>query len=190
MHLLARARRFLVRHPSLYWLVVVACATGIALEIDRRVDELDDERSRWGTTRNVLVAAHDLAPDDDPAVREVELPEVAVPPGALAELPDGARLRRPVGVGEIVVAADVASGPGPASRAQPGRRVVAVRDPLAHDLAVGIDVEVAADGVVLAADARIVEVVDDVAFVAVDAADAAAVAAAARVDAASLVYVP
>ena len=57
-------------------------------------------------------------------------------------------------------------------------------------VAIGLDVQVAADGIVLAEAAAVVDVVDDVVFVAVREADGAVVAAAAQRGIASLLYVP
>ncbi len=67
---------------------------------------------------------------------------------------------------------------------------MAVSDPLARDLVIGSDVVVAADGVVLADPAVIVELIDEIAFVAVDPADAVLVAGAARLDTVSVLYRP
>jgi hypothetical protein len=68
--------------------------------------------------------------------------------------------------------------------------VVALADPLGRDVAIGLEVQIAADGIVLAGTATIVEVVDDVVFVAVAAGDGAVVAAAAQRGIASLLYLP
>jgi len=55
---------------------------------------------------------------------------------------------------------------------------------------VGLSVQVAADGIVLAAEAAVVETIDDVIFVAVAAREAPAVAAAAHSGLATLLYLP
>ena len=68
--------------------------------------------------------------------------------------------------------------------------VVALSDPLARDVVAGLDVQVTADGLVLADAARVTGVVDDVIFVAVSERDGPAVAAAAQQGIASLLYLP
>ena len=93
-------------------------------------------------------------------------------------------------VGEVITAADLAIGPGPAAAADSGQVVVPVSDPLVVAPPIGATVRVYSDGLVLAADARIVDVVDDVVYVAVDERDGPAVAAAAQFRQASIVFVP
>ena len=190
MHVVARARLVLARRPWVYWTVVAALAFDprrrrrCATQLARRA------RNDWGATRSVLVAERRLAPGDTVAARLVDLPLAAIPPGALDELPDGARLHQRVGDGEVVTELDITALPGPAGRATPGTVVVAMSDPLGRGVTIGLNVQVAADGLVLAESATVVEVVDDVIFVAVDASIAPTVAAAARQGVASLLYLP
>ena len=79
---------------------------------------------------------------------------------------------------------------GPAALADPGTVVVALSDPLARNVVVGLNVQVTADGLVVADAARVAGVVDDVIFVAVSAGDAPTVAAAAQQGIATLLYLP
>jgi hypothetical protein len=190
MHVVARARLVLARRPWVYWTIVAALASMFAVVVDEHLTSLDDARHSWGATRSVLVAERRLAPGDAMAARLVDLPLAAIPPGALGELPDGARLHQRVGEGEVVTELDITALPGPAGRARAGTVVVALSDPLSRGVTIGLSVQVAADGVVLAEAASVVEVVDDVIFVAVDASSAPAVAAAARQGVASLLYLP
>ncbi len=189
MHVAARVRLFLARRPWVYWLVVVLCAAGVGLGVRAAINDLDDARESWGTTRSVLVARRDHQPGDHLDAMRVELPEAALPPTAVDAIPPEQRLRQRVAAGEVLVEADFVAE-GPAARADPGTIVVAVSDPLARDLVIGSEVVVAADGVVLADPAVVVELIDEIAFVAVDPADAALVAAAARLDTASVLYRP
>jgi hypothetical protein len=71
-----------------------------------------------------------------------------------------------------------------------GTVVVALTDPLGRGASIGLKVQVAADGLVIAESATIVEVIDDVIFVAVDASAAPTVAVAAQQGTASLLYLP
>ena len=93
-------------------------------------------------------------------------------------------------IGEVVVAADLAVADGPAALADPGTLAVGITDPLAHDVRIGLEVQVVSEGVVLADGARVVGVAEEVIFVAVQAQAAATVAAAAHDSAASIVFVP
>jgi hypothetical protein len=68
--------------------------------------------------------------------------------------------------------------------------VVALSDPLARDVTIGLAVQVSADGLVVADDATVTAVVDDVVFVAVRERDGPSVAAAAQQGLASLLYLP
>jgi hypothetical protein len=190
MHVVARARLVLARRPWVYWTVVAALASTLALAVDARLRSLDEARNDWGATRSVLVAERRLVPGDTVAARLVDLPLAAIPPDALDALPDGARLHQRVGDGEVVTELDITALPGPAGRATPGTVVVAMSDPLGRGVTIGLNVQVAADGLVLAESATVVEVVDDVIFVAVDASVAPTVAAAAQQGVASLLYLP
>ncbi len=186
----AAARLFLARRPWVYWLAVVLLAIGVAAGVQRELGDVHDARARWGEVRAVHVATHDHEPGEVLATSTVELPLAAIPPTALAHAPPDARAKQRVSAGEIVVAADVTPAGGPAAGAAPHTLVVPVVDHLARDVRIGLAVQIVAEGIVLAADATVVEVIDEVAFVSVDPADAPLVAAAAKNDTASLIYVP
>lgn len=190
MHVTARARRFLARRPWVYWLIVAAIAAGIAVFFHTRLAAVEQSRAAWGRTQRVLVADGALEPGGPIDVTSVERPVAMLPTGALTELAPDARLRQSVAAGEVLVDLDVATRPGPASMAEPGTAVVGLTDPLSRGVTIGLEVQVAADGVVLAEHGTVVEVVDDVVFVAVPRRDVAMVAAAAQSGRASLVYLP
>ena len=118
------------------------------------------------------------------------LPVAALPDGALDTLADGALVRQRIAAGEILTELDVTARAGPAALAEPGTVVVALSDPLARGVVVGLAVQVSADGVVLADDAVVSGVVDDVVFVAVSEPDGPRVAAAAQQGTASLLFLP
>jgi len=138
----------------------------------------------------VLVARRHHEPGDLLMADLVELPVAALPADALVDAPAAGRIRQRVAAGEVLTTVDVTGVAGPAALAEPGTVVVALSDPLARSVVPGLHVEVAADGLVLADDAVVTDVVDDVIFVAVTERDAAAVAAAAQQGTASLVYLP
>ncbi len=190
MHVAARTRLALARRPWLYWLIVAVLAAMIALVVRGRVAELDDARRSWGDTRPVLVASAALEPGEPIVAVTLDIPVSLLPVGALEHLPEDARLRQRVSDGEVLTELDVVGRPGPAALADDGTLVVALSDPLSRNVAIGLPVQVAADGLVIAASATVVDLDDEIVFVAVDAGDAPAVAAAAQQGIASLLYVP
>jgi hypothetical protein len=190
MHVAARARQFLARRPWVYWAFVAALAATLAVGVNDQLTALEEERRNWGSTRSVLVADRSLEPDGPIEAHAVDLPVAAIPPGALDNLPDGAQLHQRVDIGEVLTELDLTAVPGPAGRAAPGTVVVALSDPLSRGVTIGLKVQVAADGLVIAESATVVEVTDDVIFVAVDASAAPMVAVAAQQGIASLLYLP
>ncbi len=190
MHVAARARLLLARRPWLYWSVVVAIAALLATSVHQRLGSLDDARQEWGETRQVLVAREPLTPGGPILVDEARLPVAAVSPEALGELPAGARLRHHVARGDVLTTLDVTARPGPAARAEVGTVVVGLTDPLGPYAPIGAPVLIAADGLLLADTATVVDVIDDVVFVAVAADDGPAVAAAAQHGVATLLHLP
>jgi hypothetical protein len=190
MHVAARARLVLARRPWIYWAVVAVLAGLAAATMQGQIGSVAVERDRWGTTRTVLVSTDDLEPGDPVVAAPTALPIAALPDSALDELPDGAIVRQRVAAGEVLTRVDVTARGGPAALAEPGTVVVALSDPLARNVAVGFSVQVSADGLVVADDARITAVVDDVVFVAVSERDGPGVAAAAQQGIASLLYLP
>lgn len=190
MHVAARVRVALARRPWAYWLIVATLAAVPALAVHGHLARLDEARHSWEQTRQVLVAATPLGPGDQILARHVDVPVALLPAGALGDLPEGARLRQRVADGEVITELDIADRRGPAALADEGTVVVALADPLGRHDAIGLDVQIAADGIVLADSATIVDIVDDVVFVAVEAGRGAVVAAAAQRGIASLLYLP
>jgi hypothetical protein len=190
MHVAARARLVLARRPWIYWAVVAVLAGLASATVQGQVSSVAAERDRWGVTRTVLVATADLEAGDPVTAASRTLPVAALPDTALDGLPDGAVVRQRVAAGEVLTRVDVSVRAGPATLADPGTVVVALSDPLARDITVGLSVQVSADGLVVAGDARITGVVDDVVFVAVSERDGPGVAAAAQQGIASLLYLP
>jgi Flp pilus assembly protein CpaB len=125
-----RARRALARSAvRRSALLVLALATGLV--VASLVSSAEAARERWGRARPVAVATRDLAPGEviDGSSAEVRrLPEAAVSPGALAQLPAGSVVRQPVLAGEALVGERLAPEGlmGVAALIPAGHRAVAV----------------------------------------------------------------
>lgn len=193
MHVVARGRTWLARHPSAYWFAVAVLAAAASATLASRISAVDEARRSWGPSGTVWVARTDLDAGTqigDDHVERRSFPNAAVPPSALTSIPDRAELRQQVAAGEVLVAADVTGQPGPATRAADGAVVVRMRVGEPGGTAIGLPVQVVAEGVVLADRATIVEVDSDTVYVAVDIGDGPSVAAAERSGLASLLYLP
>lgn len=190
MHLAVRGRIFLARHRWVYWLTLAASAAGLGLVVHARLTALDAARALWTDTQTVYVARHEHRPDADLVVDEVVLPIAAVPPDALDEPPGDGVARQFIGQGEILVRRDVMPVAGPADRAEPGTVVVGLVGNGTPSVSIGVRVRVASEGLVLADDGVVVDVRDDLVFVAVAEDQGAMVAHAAHTGTASLMYVP
>lgn len=190
MHVAARARLVLARRPWIYWAVVAVLSGLAAATVQGQISSVAAERDRWGATRTVLVATEHHEAGDPVVAAPTALPVAALPDAAIDVLPDGAVVRQRVAAGEVLTELDVTGRSGPATLAEPGTVVVALSDPLARDVVIGLSVQVSAGGLVIADDAMISSVVDDVVFVAVRERDGPGVAAAAQQGIASLLYLP
>lgn len=108
--LAVRVRRLLVR-PVVRRGLVAAVALITGLTVAGLVRSAEQARDRWGTERSVVVARRDLAPGEaiEPhLVESRQLPEIAVPDGALSDAPLGAVVHQPVAEGEQLVASRLA----------------------------------------------------------------------------------
>jgi len=190
MHIVVRARRVLAVHPWIHWAVCIALATAAAVATHGYVARLDAERRSWGTTRQVWVAAADVAAGQPVRAIAADVPVALVPPGAVDEPPGDSLARQRVTDGEIVVGADLTAAPGPAALAAPDTVVVGLVDPLARNAAVGLHVQIAAEGVVLTESAEVVGLSDDVILIAVATRDGPVVASAAHDGLASVLFLP
>ena len=176
--LLARARVFLARHPSVYWLAVSALAAVAAAIAWSAASGVESARLAWGEQRTVWVAVGEVAPGGPIVVAERSLPAAAVPDGAAERVPTGAVAVQRLTRGEVVTDADL--GTGVLELLPPGWRAVAITtDPARLPAVVGDHVSVYADGRVLAPDGIVVSAVEGVLTVAVAEVDAGDVASAA-----------
>lgn len=173
--LVARARWLLARHPSLYWATVAVAVLVAATTVRGAVREAEAQRDRWGTTRVVWVVTAPTERGAPIAAEARELPVAVLPATPLDTAPTAPASRR-LGVGEILVADDVAAvGTVPADWV-----VMSVDDDAAPRLVIGDGVVVFADGERLCP--GVVVTTDDERFeVAVDERCAARVSAAGMV---------
>ena len=172
-------RSYLARHRRVHWCLVAGLALVAGAAVLQHGQRLDHERAAWGSRVEVWVADRALEPGDTLVGRAVLVPQAVVPSGALTTAPPaGAIAAQRVAAGEVVTAFDVAGGADELVPA--GWRSVAVAvDERSLVVEVGDRVDVAADGVLLAPDGRVVAVGDASVAVAVPAEVAAAVAVAA-----------
>ena len=183
------ARLVLARRPWIRWLAVGAVAAVAGGSVHAQLQSVDAARAQWTDQQRVPVATATLSPGDALVWEWRSIPAVGVPDGVALSIPDGVVARQHLGTGEIIIDADMSVGDGPAAGATAGHIVVPVSDPLVTDPPVGLDVAIYSDGLVLADEARIVQVDGAVVFVEVDAADAPMVAAAAQTRQASIAFV-
>jgi Flp pilus assembly protein CpaB len=182
-------------------LVAIGLAVAVASTVADRVATAVHVRRSWGSTATVLVARQDLPPGTQlrqAHFRQATWPAALVPDDPVAELDPRARLRHPVGRGEVLVAArldttgrgELAAQLGPDERDVRVRLevpmrglavedlvdVVQVTDPLLADPLASGGTSSTAGTVPITRRARVLQVGDDAATLAVGAADAAAVA--------------
>lgn len=184
--LVRNVRLVIARRPWIRWLAVVVIAAAAGASVNTQLHSLETARAQWTEQRRVPVALARAAPGEVIVWEWRRLPAVAVPDGVAPDIAPGALARQRVGVGEIIVDADLAVGPGPAAGATVGHVVVPVSDPLVTTASIGLEVAIYSDGLVLVDAARIVAVAADVVFVEVPAQDAALVAFAAQTRQASI----
>ena len=194
MHLAVTARRVLARHPWIFWVVCLAIAAAAASLVTGYVSALDQARRDLGRDpnrprRRRRSSARRGTPGT-PGGHAAHRACHPTPSIRTTASVDEALVRQRVSIGEVVVAADLATADGPAALADAGTLVVGITDPLARDVRIGLEVQVAAEGSSLAERATVVDLADDVIFVAVDARDAPMVAAAARTSSASILFAP
>lgn len=182
-------RLVLARRPWIRWLAVGMVATVAGVSVHAQVQSIEAARAQWADRQPVPIATTSVSAGEVLVWEWRSIPAVAVPDGVARSIPDGAVARQRVGTGEIVVDADLTVGDGPAAGASAGHIVVPVSDPLVTDPPVGLDVAIYSDGLVLAAEARIVQVEGPIVFVEVQAAAAPMVTAATQTGHAAIAFV-
>jgi len=107
-----RGRLRIRRRPFVYWSLTAALALATGLFVSAAAAGARDARARYGTTRSVVVATHDI-----PAGATIEAgdtrvevrPAGVVPSGALTERPTGRVASAAIVAGEPVIAGRVAA---------------------------------------------------------------------------------
>ena len=181
-HWPSRLRLLLARRPWIYWLVVAALTAGVVNAVIRASMRIENERAMWGATITIVVASREVAPGEflATAILRRDYPVAMVPATAVdaADVPADAVALQRISAGEVLVAADLTRGSGPAALLPNGWLAVRVTTSPAP-FAVSDSVAVLADGQLIAPDAVIVAVEPDGVLVGVPLPDAAAVADAA-----------
>ena len=187
MRWLPRMRMVLARRPWLYWLMVAAIATGIAVTVASAMGDVRRQRQAWGQATTVYVATRDVAVGEALAGGVVarDVPTAVVPPSAITTMPSDATATQHVAAGEIVVATDIVEASGPLALVPRGW--LAIDIPRTDDVpdtsrplfAVGDSAVVLADGSIVAEHGIVIDVVPGALAVAVPRDVAARVAQAA-----------
>jgi hypothetical protein len=187
-------RRLLARRPWIHWLAVLTAALATGVSLRERVAGIDSARRAWGDGREVLVARRDTRPGEAVEFDVRELPAAVVPPGALGAEAGTQSLvaRQNVSAGEIVTEIDVgrAGAAGAVALLPDDWAAVPIVESPPSGAAIGASVQIAADGVVLAADAIVAGYHDDVTLVGVPAGVAPMVAAGAQSGAVAVLLLP
>ncbi len=131
MHVLARIRLTMARHPWVYWVAIAMLAGAVALGTARAMAGVDAQRRSWGQQATVWVASQAIEPGQPIRSKSRQVPRATVPSGAVEVAPDNSVARQRIGAGEIVVDIDV-SAPGPAGLVPDGWVAFAVPAPVAQ----------------------------------------------------------
>lgn len=161
-------RRLLARRPWLYWLGVAAVAVptfGVARSQSAQVEQAT---AAWGTTRRVLVTGDALRPGDRIVGEWRDYPVALVPDTALT-VDDGERIaRHDLAPGEIVTLGDTVGG-GALALLPAGWLAVAVIESPPSGASPGDRVQLASDGITVAAEAVVVGTAADATLIGVPA---------------------
>lgn len=188
----AGLRRVLTRRPWVYWVVVTALAAALAAATQANLTEVRRARDSWGDSTTVWVATSDVARGQPVAGRVVlrQFATAMVPANAVfaAEIPGVARQQ--ISAGEVVTTFDVTADDDQLALVPVGWLAVVVIESPRSGAAVGSQVRLAADGVVIADEALVIGDVDGATLVAVPEAVAPLVPVAAASGTLSLLRVP
>jgi hypothetical protein len=131
MHLLARVRLALARHPWAYWVVIAVVAGAVSLGAAGAMASVESQRRSWGEQQTVWVASAAIEPGQPIRAHRREVPRAVVPTDAVGVAPGDAIARQRIGVGEIITNVDLA-GRGPASLIPDGWVAFAVTAAVEH----------------------------------------------------------
>lgn len=131
MHLLARVRMTLARHPWLYWMALAAFAAMVATGVAHSMAGVDAARRSWGSQQAVWRATEAFEPGQPITAERDEVPSAVVPNDAVEASPVGALATQHIAAGEIVTAFDVTLA-GPAGLIPSGSVAFAVPESVEH----------------------------------------------------------
>lgn len=154
-----RVRRLTARRRWVRAVPPLLLGVGTFLAVERADDAATAARDGWGEVATVWIAELPAEPGDTLVVERHDVPVRLVPEGA-AEADRqlvGSTARRAVAAGAIVTDIDVGVRPGPLGLVPEGWLIVAVVESPSVGAGVGEAVQVASDGIVLAADAVVIE---------------------------------
>lgn len=124
-----------LRRPVVYWSVVGLLLVITVIGITRQSDHRRQLTETYGSLREVPVAAALIRPGEPvggEAVRWETRPAASVPPGAVADLADGAVAAAAIYPGEVIHAERLEGAGGLSSRLAPG--TVAVSVPVSYGI--------------------------------------------------------
>ena len=107
MHILARVRLTVARHPWIYWSVIAVVAGVVAFGAASAFAGVDAERRSWGRQAEVWMSTDAIEPGQPITAAAHQVPVAVVPIGAAHEDPAGTIARQRMGPGEIVTDNDV-----------------------------------------------------------------------------------
>ena len=187
MHLLARIRLVMARHPWIYWAAIAVIAGAVAVGTARAMAGVDAQRRTWGEQTTVWVATAPIEPGQPIRSHRRLVPRAMVPAGAVEGAPDNTVARQRIGTGEIITDIDV-TAPGPAGLIPDGWAAFAV--PAAGTRwAIGDRVRVYAAGQFVAA-GMVVDASDSQAMVAIPVDAAPSLATALQADTVTIALTP
>ncbi|HUF96963.1 MAG TPA: SAF domain-containing protein [Ilumatobacter sp.] len=188
-----RIRRVLTRRPWLYWIIVVGLAAVLATATRSNLAEVQRERESWGGTTTVWVATADISAGqtvrEHAAARHVAL--AMTPVHAVNDITDlDGVARQRISVGEIITTVDVTATDDQLALVPVGWLAVVVTESPRSGATKGSQVQLTADGVVIADEALVIGEVDGSTLVAVPADVAPLVPMAAQSGTLTLLRVP
>jgi hypothetical protein len=131
MHLLARVRLMVARHPWTYWVAIAALSGALALGVARAMAGVDAARRSWGEQHTVWTASAAIDAGQAIIAGRRQVPRAVVPAGAVDDIPSGVVARQHIGLGEIITDADITTA-GPAGLIPDGWVAFAVPATVEH----------------------------------------------------------
>jgi len=169
----------------------LVCCAGLTFFVT--LSRMQSATASLGLTTSVLIATNNIEPGDLITTQLFSLhtlPRAAVAPTALHDLQTGLVAQQSISIGELLTTTNTGTSTSKQLQLPVGFRSVAIVPPAAlPPMQVGDHVDIIANGIVLAADALVLSLIEDTTgvIVAVPAELSAAVASAAAIGDATLV---